>query len=163
MWRGALAVLSILLVTGCGGPEYEPGEDRCPRGSLPEGAVLSYSSGSAWHGSRIWHIVAFGDGRLVLNGTTNANVPAERITRLLNDVAATGVEDEDEGCYWGAPEEHTDDSSSSSLHLREGLTVRMWSESSPGEPPDAVRGALAVMDAFRRELVDANVVPEQKK
>lgn len=159
MWRFAV-VGFLFLMTGCGGPTYEPGEDGCARPSLAEGALVSYSSGSSWAGDRIWKIVAFGDGRLVVNESVDARVPAERVSQLLADIAATEVEDEDDGCYWPSEEDRLVDVSGSTLELREGGRVRMWSEVYPGKPPSALREANAVMDRFRTELLEAKVVPD---
>lgn len=156
-WR---ALVFLGLLAGCGGPEYDVGEDRCPALVLSDGAVLSYDSGSSWNGDRIWSVEAFGDGRLVLNDTVNVSVPAERVARLVADIEATEVEDETDGCYWPSPGERLTDVSAATLILRDDPSARLWSFQAPASAPSEVHAALAVMDRFRQELLEAKVLPE---
>lgn len=160
MWRWLIALLLATSVMACGdGPLYEPGEDRCPKPSLPEGALVSYSEGSSWHRTHVWRFVAFADGRVVVNADIEVRFSPERIATLVRAIEETEITDEDEGCYWPTEEERISDGGGSTLQLRDGDGQHLWSESYPGEPPSELRAATAVCDRFREEIIATGAVP----
>jgi hypothetical protein len=160
MLRGAklLVVAGAMFAAGCkgkDGPLYKPGEDRCEVPALPDGAVLEYESGSGWAGDQVWSVVAFSDGQLVVHNGPEARVSPERISKLLADIEATAVKDEDEGGYW--PRAIEWDAGGETLVLRDGAGSRMWSQSGSAESPEKVNAAFRVGDAFFKELEASGV------
>ena len=152
--RRALAPLFALLVAAvaaCGASPEAPGSARCPAATLPDGAVVSAAGGGGISGE-VASYVAFADGKVDLSEglgtqakTRTVDVGKARIDKLVGDIRATEVTDEEEGCYVGEPEA---DGTSGGFVLRDGASVRRWSHDSGGDAPDAVEEASSVALAF---------------
>lgn len=147
------AVVSLVLVAGCNGTTDAKalGTAGCPAVALRDGAAVSYAGGGGITGAT-QSFVAFPDGRVELSDggkPRTVTVPRERIDDLQRDLRATGVIDEDQGCY--IPDEAVADGTGAELELRDGTSVRKWTWSDGARAPEAVDQALGVARAFLDE------------
>jgi hypothetical protein len=119
-------------------------------------ALVFYNYGSAW-AEDVREITAYPDGRVDLRRydttahqviTATAHVDAARLQRLQEDIEATGVFAESEGCY--VPEKPLIDASGATLVVQHDGAQRGYSDA--GDAPDALERALEVTDKFFSEM-----------
>ncbi len=154
----ASSAVLFLLVAGCKAATDPKafGTPGCPAVALADGAVVSYAGGGGITGAT-QSFVAFPDGRVELSADgkpRTVTVSRDRLDELQSDLRATGVLDEDQGCY--IPDEAVADGTGAELELRDGASVRKWTWSDGARAPDAVDKALGVARAF---LDDASRQP----
>jgi hypothetical protein len=132
-----------------------PGSGTCTFDALPAGAAVSFSSSGGFAGdSRSF--VTFEDGRVEIRNSKigpsalTANVGTDRVKRLTSDIDATGVHNEEQGCY--APDSPQSESTSSSLVLRRDGGTRAYEHADGADAPDALERALTVASKFYDEV-----------
>lgn len=145
--------LGLSILSACSGTSEPkaPGTPACAAPSLAADATVSYAGGGGFAG-RTSGFVAFGDGRVQLDEdgkTRSVDVGRERVAKLGSDLRATGVTDEDDGCY--VPDEPVADGTGAELTFRDGASLRKWGSSDGARAPDAVTKALGVAQTFLDE------------